>query len=127
MSLIVTIQFKHVQKSGGTQWLNTLFYVHSNLALKYLYHAALEELGDTADHSVVLQEFTINNPMEYVYGELVRGDYDLVCFSVYIWNVEKVKALASKLKQAQGANAIVDTMSATVIKKHNPGMSDTRL
>ena len=25
------------------------------------------------------------------------------------------------LKQAQGANAIVDTMSATVIKKHNPG------
>ena len=26
------------------------------------------------------------------------------------------------LKQAQGANAIVDTMSATVIKKHNPGM-----
>ena len=75
-------------------------YVHSNLALKYLYHAALEELGDTADHSVVLQEFTINNPMEYVYGELVRGDYDLVCFSVYIWNVEKVKALASKLKEA---------------------------
>ena len=31
------------------------------------------------------------------------------------------------LKQAQGANAIVDTMSATVIKKHNPGMSDTQL
>ena len=28
------------------------------------------------------------------------------------------------LKQAQGANAIVDTMSATVIKKHNPGMSE---
>ena len=26
------------------------------------------------------------------------------------------------LKQAQGANAIVDTMSATVIKKHNPGL-----
>ena len=24
------------------------------------------------------------------------------------------------LKQAQGANAIVDTMSATVIKKHKP-------
>ena len=28
---------------------------------------------------------------------------------------------------AQGANAIVDTMSATVIKMHNPGMSDTQL
>ena len=29
MSLIVTIQFKHVQNSGGTQWLNTLFYTEA--------------------------------------------------------------------------------------------------
>ncbi|MDD7718524.1 MAG: DUF4080 domain-containing protein [Eubacteriaceae bacterium] len=72
-------------------------YVHSNLALKYLYHVSLLELDSD---SVVLQEFTINNPMEYVYGEIVRGKYDLVCFSVYIWNVEKTKALAAKLKQA---------------------------
>ena len=39
----------------------------------------------------------------------------------------KQKVNGTALKQAQGANAIVDTMSATVIKKHNPGMSDTQL
>ena len=30
-------------------------------------------------------------------------------------------------KQVQGANAIVDAMSAKVMKKHNPGISDTQL
>ena len=72
-------------------------YVHSNLALKYMYHVAVSHLDEA---QVVLQEFTINNPEEYVYGEIVRGDYDLVCFSVYIWNVVKTKALAAKIKDA---------------------------
>lgn len=40
---------------------------------------------------------------------------------------EHIRVNGTALKQAQGANAIVDTMSATVIKKHNPGMSDTQL
>ena len=30
-------------------------------------------------------------------------------------------------KQVQGANAIVDAVSAKIMKKHNPGMSDTQL
>ena len=43
------------------------------------------------------------------------------------WLTLKIYVNGTALKQAQGANAIVDTMSATVIKKHNPGMSDTQL
>ncbi len=31
------------------------------------------------------------------------------------------------VKQVQGANAIVDAMSAKIMKKHNPGMSDPQL
>ena len=31
------------------------------------------------------------------------------------------------IKQVQGANAIVDAVSAKIMKKHNPGMSDTQL
>ncbi len=31
------------------------------------------------------------------------------------------------VKQVQGANAIVDAVSAKIMKKHNPGMSDTQL
>lgn len=42
-------------------------------------------------------------------------------------NIPSSQYRRAALKQAQGANAIVDTMSATVIKKHNPGMSDTQL
>ena len=30
-------------------------------------------------------------------------------------------------KQAQSANAIVDAMSATVMKRHNPGLTDPQL
>ena len=30
-------------------------------------------------------------------------------------------------KQIQGANAIVDAMSATIMKRHNPGLTDPQL
>lgn len=71
-------------------------YVHSNLALKYLYLAGREHCGH-----LEIQEFTINNSRDYVFGELVMGDYDAVCFSVYIWNVEKTLELAADLKKAR--------------------------
>ena len=67
-------------------------YVHSNLALKYLYGVSV---GSGLDIS--LQEFTINNDSDYVYGEIVRGGYDLICFSCYIWNIEEIKILASEV------------------------------
>lgn len=71
-------------------------YVHSNPALKYLYTVA----ADT-DNDVNIREFTINNEASYIYGELVRANYDMVCFSCYIWNIEEIKAIASDLKKAR--------------------------
>lgn len=71
-------------------------YVHSNPALKYLYTV----LEDTPDE-VFMREFTINNEYSYVYGELVRADCDLVCFSCYIWNIEMIRNLAADLKKAK--------------------------
>lgn len=70
-------------------------YVHSNLALKYLYMA-----GRSCCDGLKIQEFTINNSRDYVFNELVMGNYDAVCFSVYIWNVEKTLELAADLKKA---------------------------
>ena len=70
-------------------------YVHSNLALKYLYTVAAGEYSD-----LEVREFTINNDPHYVYGEIVRGGYDLVCFSCYIWNIEQTRKLAADLKLA---------------------------
>ncbi|MBR5516351.1 MAG: DUF4080 domain-containing protein [Firmicutes bacterium] len=71
-------------------------YVHSNPALKYLYTVTADALAD-----VDLREFTINNEPNYIYGELVRANYDMVCFSCYIWNIEQIKAIASDLKKAR--------------------------
>ncbi len=77
-------------------------YIHANLALRYLHHVA-EETGI----AVTLQEFTINNEPGYVYGEILRGEYDLVCFSCYIWNIESICRLGRTLKQANPALRIL--------------------
>lgn len=71
-------------------------YIHSNLAVKYLYSVCAEEMS-----GVEIREYTINNDEFYVYGEIVKGDYDLVAFSCYIWNVEQTMRLAENLKKAK--------------------------
>lgn len=71
-------------------------YVHSNLALKYLYMA-----GKDMCSGLEIREFTINNSRDYIFNELVMGDYDAVCFSCYIWNIEKTTELAADLKKAK--------------------------
>lgn len=71
-------------------------YVHSNLALKYLYTVTASEY-----RNLEVREFTINNDPNYIYTELVRANYDMVCFSCYIWNIEQIKTLAADLKMAK--------------------------
>ena len=77
-------------------------YVHSNLALKYLYTVTAGEYSD-----LDVREFTINNDPNYIYTELVRANYDMVCFSCYLWNIEQIKPLASDLKKAMPDTIIV--------------------
>lgn len=70
-------------------------YVHSNLALKYLYTVVCDRFSQ-----VEIKEFTINNDSNYIYEELVRANYDMVCFSCYIWNISHIKELCEDLKLA---------------------------
>ena len=77
-------------------------YVHSNLALKYLYASA-----ENCRRNIDIQEFTINNDDDYVLTELLRKDYDLICFSCYIWNVERTLYLAENLKKAKPEQKIL--------------------
>ena len=70
-------------------------YVHSNPALKYLYTVTADTSAD-----IDIREFTINNEISYVYGEILRANYNMVCFSCYIWNIEQIKGLAADLKKA---------------------------
>ena len=81
--------------------LNSKF-IHSNLALRYLYEAAAEYRS-----SLVLQEFTINQEEDHIYLEILRGGYDAVCFSCYIWNRDKTLQLADNLKKAKPGLAIL--------------------
>ncbi|MDD2189426.1 MAG: DUF4080 domain-containing protein [Eubacteriales bacterium] len=71
-------------------------YVHSNLTLKYLF-ACAERNRDSID----IREFTINNEEDYIFTELLRKGYDVICFSCYIWNIEKVLYLAENIKKAK--------------------------
>ncbi len=71
-------------------------YVHSNLAIRYMYTVIANE-----DCETELREFSINNDLNYIYNEIVRADYDLVCFSCYLWNIEETSVLCSDLKKAK--------------------------
>lgn len=77
-------------------------YVHSNPALKYLYTVTAGEY-----RNIEVREFTINNDPNYIYTELVRANYDMVCFSCYIWNIEQIKLLGADLKKACPETLIV--------------------
>jgi radical SAM superfamily enzyme YgiQ (UPF0313 family) len=67
-----------------------------NLAIRYLYESAIE-----FKDQIQIKEFTINNDDDYIYMELVSGGYELVCFSCYIWNIERILYLSENLKKAK--------------------------
>lgn len=73
-------------------------YIHSNLALKYVYCLLTEANLDVDVH---IEEFTINNEQALIYNKILREGYDLVCFSCYIWNIESIRTLSRNLKKAR--------------------------
>lgn len=95
-------------------------YIHSNLAIRYLYTAAEKIIS-----SVSLREFTINNDEDYIFTELIRGGYEVVCFSCYVWNIEPTIRIAQNLKKADpnvkillgGPEVSFDTLS--FMKEHD--------
>ena len=56
-------------------------YIHKNLALRWLYQACPEPITPT------LWEFTLRDDMESIIERLCEGNFDIICFSVYIWNI----------------------------------------
>ncbi len=77
-------------------------YIHGNLALKYLYSAA-----GSHRKAIDIKEFSVNNDDDYIFTEIIRGRYDVVCFSCYIWNVERVLGLSENIKKANWKTRIV--------------------
>lgn len=80
-------------------------HIHSNLALKYLY-TSLVDSGFPRE-SLTLSEFTINQEEDYIFGEIVGGEYDIICASCYIWNIDKILRICENVKKASPGTRII--------------------
>ena len=69
-------------------------YIHSNLAIYSLRACAGEYKSQ-----IELAEFTINNQKDYILEEIYKRKPDILCFSVYIWNLDYVESVASEFKK----------------------------
>lgn len=68
-------------------------YIHSGLAIRYIYHSIDSECDCR------MKEYTVNENLEDILADIVRGGYDLVGFSCYIWNIEIILRLCENLKK----------------------------
>lgn len=70
--------------------LNSKF-IHSALSIRYL-KAYSEEIP------IELMEFTINQNIDYIVGELYKKNPDVIGFSTYIWNREETLKICEMIK-----------------------------
>lgn len=68
-------------------------YIHKNLALRWIYQAS------PCKTNVDLKEYTIKDGVSRICTEILAGSYDVVCFSVYIWNIDPIRQLVIQLKE----------------------------
>jgi len=73
-------------------------YIHPNIAIRYL--------KANCDLDVDLLEFTIKDNLSKIYQTIMDSNPNILAFSVYIWNVEIIKKLLTKIKQ-NGKNITV--------------------
>lgn len=80
-------------------------YIHSNPAVYSLKQYA-DKLADGRDIDIQIGEYTINNRIEDIIPDIYNRKPDVTAFSVYIWNVEYVKKIASVLRNIMPLAAI---------------------
>lgn len=83
--------------------LNAKF-IHSNLAIDYL-RAYCEAKDVPAFIQTV--EFHINQPVDYIVGEILSLDIDVVGFSCYIWNITPTLQVITRLKLAKPETIVI--------------------
>lgn len=70
-------------------------YIHANLAVRYLKNFCSDD-----GYDLEIKEFTINQQLDYILGEILDANAQIICFSCYIWNIEYVKEIAYVLKSS---------------------------
>lgn len=76
-------------------------YVHTNLAVRYLYQLCKE------NYPCEYIEFNINQPLQDVLYEILSKKPEYVAISTYIWNRSYVEKLVEGLKKAQKSIKII--------------------
>lgn len=84
-------------------------YIHSNPAIWSLKKAAEDYSAQWGIQlpEIQIREYTINEPYDRVLCDILSRKPDLLCFSVYIWNVTRVQALLSDLRRVLPNTTIV--------------------
>ena len=67
-------------------------YVHTNLALRYLREEVRAVYPD-----VLLREFSINERLDQIAGEIYEAKANVIGFSCYIWNLKEIVAVIRQL------------------------------
>lgn len=76
-------------------------YIHKNLALRWLYVAS------PIQQDCVLKEYTIKDDLNKVANDILLGNYDVICFSCYIWNIEPTRKLIQMIKEKHDCRILV--------------------
>lgn len=72
--------------------LNSKF-IHTSLSIRYLKCYVRDEFPN-----IEIEEYTINQNIDYIVGEIFKKDLDIVAFSCYIWNIENILQISETLK-----------------------------
>ncbi len=76
-------------------------YIHKSLALRLLYVACKDK------HDIDFKEYTIKDNLDDIVDDLYQQNLDVLCLSVYIWNVDLIKLLCEKLKAKKPSLIII--------------------
>lgn len=77
-------------------------FIHSNPAIRYI-----QKYAEGQDVTLHIAEYTINQPIDLVFDEILRQEADLIGFSCYLWNIEMVKKITAMLKQVRPKSRIL--------------------
>ncbi|MCX5781026.1 MAG: DUF4080 domain-containing protein [Firmicutes bacterium] len=78
-------------------------YIHSSLALRYLRTFCQDQGG----FEINIKEFTINQPLAEIMGEVYLDLPDILGFSCYIWNIDAILNLCADYKKVAHHTLIV--------------------
>lgn len=68
-------------------------YIHTSLSIRYLKYYVKNEFPN-----VEIEEYTINQNIDYIIGKIFKKDVDVIAFSCYIWNIDMILQISEALK-----------------------------